>query len=270
MEPIDRTKAISKLRRQIAEIGKVKNQPRFNSDFKKWKRDTEVLISYTFGDKSRHLSDFTGIRFAPVSATGPTADFKRKTQYARGFDHAQAVLESMVDEVKNYWAPKKRIEPVTDEPATKNVAQGSKIFIVHGRDDGSKERVARFISTVGLQPIILHEQPNEGRTIIEKFETHSNVAFAVVILTPDDVGGLADDADNLRPRARQNVVFELGFFIGKLGRTRVAALHKERLELPSDYSGVVYIEFDTGSAWKFSLVKELKAAGFDVDANKAL
>ncbi|MEE8356570.1 MAG: nucleotide-binding protein, partial [Anaerolineales bacterium] len=100
-----------------------------------------------------------------------------------------------------------------------------KIFIVHGRDEEAKDSLARFLEKLGLEVIILHEQPNQGRTIIEKFEDYSDVGFAVVLLTPDDIGGRANDLE-LLPRARQNVVFELGFFIGALGRERVCALHK--------------------------------------------
>jgi predicted nucleotide-binding protein len=97
-----------------------------------------------------------------------------------------------------------------------------------------KESVARFLEKLDLRPIILHEQPNKGRTVIEKFEAHSDVGFAVVLLTPDDVGGLASSPDKLSRRARQNVILELGYFIGKLGRAKVCALYKEGVEIPSD------------------------------------
>ncbi len=121
---------------------------------------------------------------------------------------------------------------------------------------------------LGFEPVILHEQPNKGRTIITKFrEEAADVGFAVVLMTPDDHGG-KQSADT-RPRARQNVVFELGFFIGALGAERVAALVKGDVERPSDFDGVVYISLDQGH-WKIDLAKELKAAGFDVDFNKAI
>ncbi len=141
-----------------------------------------------------------------------------------------------------------------------------KVFVVHGRDNAAKEGVARFLQKVGLEPIILHEQPNAGRTIIEKFETYSgDVAFAVVLLTPDDQGSEAIEAPQVRPRARQNVIMELGYFIGKLGRTRVCALHKGSVELPSDYQGVVYVEMDAGGAWKARLAQELVQSRISID-----
>ena len=146
----------------------------------------------------------------------------------------------------------------------------NKIFIVHGRDESARETVARFLERLELEPVVLHEQPNEGRTIIEKFEDYAGVGFAVVLLTPDDLGALKDEKDNLKPRARQNVVFELGYFIGKLGRKNVCALLKGDVEKPSDYDGVLYPRLDDEGGWKMALIQELKAAGFDVDANRAV
>lgn len=143
-----------------------------------------------------------------------------------------------------------------------------KIFIVHGHDDGSRETVARFISKLDFEPIILHERPNRGRTIITKFQQEAaDVGFAVVLMTPDDEG--ANRGGKLNPRARQNVVFELGFFIGVLGPERVAAILKGELEKPSDFDGVAYISLDKGT-WKQALAKELEAAGFEIDWRKAM
>jgi predicted nucleotide-binding protein len=143
-----------------------------------------------------------------------------------------------------------------------------KVFIVHGRDDGTKETVARFVEKLGLEAIILHERPNKGRTIITKFREESEGAgFAIVLMTPDDLGKAAD-APDLRSRARQNVVFELGFFIGALQPARVAAMIKGDIERPSDLDGVVYISFDTD--WRTALAKELWAAKFEIDLNRAM
>jgi len=164
-------------------------------------------------------------------------------------------------------------KPATTEKQT--AVSDKKVFIVHGQDNETKAVVARFIEHCGLTPIILHEQTDQGRTIIEKFEQTSDVGFAVVLLTPDDLGGLREDISknpgNLKTRARQNVILELGYFIGKLGRSRVCALKKGDVELPSDFSGVVYTPYDgADEGWKIKLARELKAAGFSVDLNKAL
>ena len=148
---------------------------------------------------------------------------------------------------------------------------GNKVFIVHGHDGGLKETVARFVARLVLEPVILHEKPNEGNAIIEKFERHSrDASFAVVLLTPDDKGGATEsDPGTYRSRARQNVVLELGYFLGSLGRRKVCALYSEGVELPSDMSGILYIPVDSGNGWRLALAREIKASGFDVDLNKA-
>jgi predicted nucleotide-binding protein len=148
------------------------------------------------------------------------------------------------------------------------VPPSPEIFIVHGHDDEAKETVARYIEKLGGRAVILHEQPNSGRTLIEKFEKHANVEFAIVLLTPDDMGGKSPKT--LKFRARQNVIFELGFFFGKLGRNKVCALHKEEVEIPSDVQGVVYIPMDKAGAWRMTLLRELKAAELPLDFEKAI
>jgi predicted nucleotide-binding protein len=176
-----------------------------------------------------------------------------------------AVLQSAVE------ALEERLLDTTDE-VTPNRApeireKSNSIFIVHGHDDGPKQAVARFLERLGLKPLILHEQPSQGRTVIEKFEAYADVGFAVVILTPDD-----ECISNGKTifRARQNVILELGFFAGKLGRPKVCALKKGNVELPSDYIGVVYTEFDPHDGWKQELAKELDAAKYNVDWNKVM
>ena len=142
--------------------------------------------------------------------------------------------------------------------------------MVSGRDEGTTDTVARFLENLELDPVILREQPNEGRTIIEKFEEYAQVGFAVVLCTPDDVGALAAEQDQLKSRPRQNVVLEWGYFLGKIGRQRVCALIRGDMEIPSDYSGVVYIRMDDSQGWQLQLTRELYQAGLPVDANKIL
>lgn len=155
------------------------------------------------------------------------------------------------------------------EVKLKMPVSNNRIFIVHGHDHGALQTVARYLEKHKFEAIILHEQANSGRTIIEKIEANSDVGFAIVLLTPDDLGK-AKDASDYSLRARQNVILELGYFIGKLGRDRVCALKTAELEIPSDYVGVVWTEMDRAEAWKFQLAKELKAVGYDLDMNMVI
>lgn len=144
---------------------------------------------------------------------------------------------------------------------------GDKIFIVHGHDGDTKLQVAEFVERItGKRPVILHEQADSGQTVIEKFEKHASEAgFAIILLTADDEGK-AKGAGQLNLRARQNVVLEFGYFMAKLGRGRVAALHEAGVELPSDVTGVLYKSL--AGNWHTGLARELKAAGIEVDFSK--
>lgn len=146
------------------------------------------------------------------------------------------------------------------------------VFVVHGHDDAAVLSVERCLDRLGTQPIVLRELPGSGKTIIEKFEHYaSGSCFAVVLLTPDDLGGENANIPSLNARARQNVIFELGFFFAKLGRPRVIGLvkaGKTKLELPSDYLGVQYVDMDSGKGWQLELAKELENAGIPVDRSR--
>ena len=150
------------------------------------------------------------------------------------------------------------------------ISFGNEVFIVHGRDDGAKDAVALFIRDLGFNEIILDRKPNSGLTIIEKFEDHaSNAEFAIALLTPDDVGALKEEADNeLKSRARQNVILELGYFMGRLGRSKVCLLIKGKLENPSDLDGLLYVEMGDTEVWRMKVAKEMIQAGLPVDMNK--
>jgi predicted nucleotide-binding protein/predicted RNA-binding Zn-ribbon protein involved in translation (DUF1610 family) len=158
------------------------------------------------------------------------------------------------------------------QPRHKQASLTNDVFLVHGHDEEMKQAVARTLSKLDLNPIILHEQPNQGKTIIEKFEKNSDVQFAIVLLSPDDMSFTKTTSPkDARPRPRQNVVLELGYFVGKLSRERVFALKRDgNLELPTDISGVAYTLYDGAGHWRFELVRELKAVGYTVDANALL
>ena len=153
-------------------------------------------------------------------------------------------------------------------PPNQSREYSRKVFVVHGHHEGMREAVARFLEKLEFEPLILHEQANQGRTIIQKIEGNSDVGFAVVLLSPDDEG--AKTGESPQPRARQNVILELGYFIGRLGRDRVCALKSDDLEIPSDFHGVVYTPYDSNGGWRQALAKELAGAGFDIDWNSVM
>ena len=171
-------------------------------------------------------------------------------------------LHGKIDLIKTRVA----LTPILEDIAEKKVKLSSEIFIVHGHNDTVKLDVARTIEQLGFSPIILNEKANEGKTVIEKFETHADVSFAIILMTKDDVGNVKTES-NMNPRARQNVIFEFGFFCGKHGRERVCVLHEKGVELPSDIHGFVYVPIDSAGAWKLKVVNEMKAVGYNVDAN---
>jgi predicted nucleotide-binding protein len=184
---------------------------------------------------------------------------------ARSIALLEQAIRSLQEQLNEIGDSASEPTAMPDEPRE----HSKKVFIVHGHEDGPKQAVARFLTKLGLEPIILHEQPSRSRTIIEKIEEHGDVGFAVVLLTPDDEGRVKG-AGELEPRARQNVIAELGYFVARLKRERVCALVKEGVEIPSDFSGVVYVPYDDGEAWQRDLGRELQAAGYAIDWNKVM
>ncbi|WP_226507242.1 nucleotide-binding protein [Pseudomonas sp. MWU16-30317] len=149
-------------------------------------------------------------------------------------------------------------------------SKSNKVFIVHGKDEISKTNLEVFLHEIGLEPVVLHRQADEGMTIIEKFEKHSDVGYAFILLTPDEIAYLVsedtfpDDNRKKEYRARPNVIFEFGYFVGKLGRSRVCCLHTGHTALPSDVNGMVYKRFEKSiEEISYSIIKDLKASGYN-------
>jgi hypothetical protein len=182
-----------------------------------------------------------------------------------------ALREEITVSSRRLYSIKERLPLYGGRPeALPAAASGAEVFVVHGHDGELKATVARFLARLlGREPVILQEQPDRGRTIIEKFEAHAEQAgSAVVLLTADDQG--AATGKRLQPRARQNVVFELGFFLAKLGRGRGVVLYERDIELPSDIKGLLCVPIDNSGAWRNALARELQAAGLNVDPSALL
>ena len=179
------------------------------------------------------------------------------------YEKLMGYLQSLADD-EELWGETEEINI--------GVAQmNNKVFIVHGHDNEAKLETARTLTNGGFEPIILHEQPDSGRTIIEKIERFADVCYAVVLYTECDLGRDKNDSvDDERFRARQNVVFEHGYLISRLGRDHVTALVKGDVETPGDISGVVYTEMDKAGAWKMQLARNMQDVGLDIDMNTFL
>ena len=247
-----------KLKGIIDEIDVLINKKVDSSDagFEAWKTKTERFLIRRYGEKSLEYKKFKETRFSLMIFAMGTPDSAFVNACKDGLMTTKAIFLTYLEEMEEESsAPQK--------PSINSPTYG-KVFIVHGHDGELKQAVARIIEKQGIEAIILSEQANKGRTIIEKFEDYSDVSGAICLFTADDYGrAKADKTDNTR--ARQNVVLETGYFMGKLGRDHVVLLADKGIEMPSDLSGVVYT--DTAK-WEIDLLKELKAMGYTVDFNK--
>ena len=233
----------------------------FRSDFKKWDAFNGELLCRAFDDNQSPQSYYR--------------------EYGRTGDPNQLFGEDLVKEIKHQVSEKityldsllvrlpiipSSVEPEENDSKMtrqKNISSNN-VFIIHGHDSGLKNEVARFITELGYTPIILHEQPSSGKTIIEKIESYTDVCFAIVLYTPCDIGAV-NGSSEFKPRARQNVVFEHGFLSGKIGRERVCALIKDEVEKPGDIDGIIYVVYDGRGAWKKDIAREMEAIGLTIN-----
>ena len=257
-------KGIELLRGQIAK-GKelLAARPVTSDAYERWELLVRNYLEKAFGKNSPNVSSVTRVgRYGsfPMGAGEEWWEFHRAQSLTTQVTQLEGLVELLQTEIQLVQGTAPTVTPL---------ASGHKVFLVHGQDEGALHATARFLEKLHQEVIVLREQPNEGKTIIEKFEAYSDVGFAIVLLTADDRGGLINaQYDDQRPRARQNVIFELGYFIGRLGRNRVCALYRRGVEIPSDYSGVLYVELDEKESWRLELAREMKAAGLPVDMNR--
>lgn len=230
-----------------------------SQEFISWKTRAERFLRTHYGENSKEVVDFENTHFSLMIYTFNETESDYIEACKSGLVESKAVFEVYLEELKEN-------DVTPDNEATQdNSISKSKVFVVHGHDEALKQEVARIVEKQGLEAIILSEQANHGKTIIEKFEENTDVGAAICLFTGDDYGKAKDvEDDNLR--ARQNVVFEAGYFMGKLGRENVILIANPEIELPSDLQGVVYTN---EKSWQIDVLKELKAIGYAIDFNKA-
>jgi predicted nucleotide-binding protein len=239
--------------------------------FADWRDHTMAELRAVYDDKVVPIE----FEFATesVDTSSSLTDFSNKQE---SLDSGLKKLRDLIDRLELAVEPRDLQSDVAAAvPGGERVAgpANRNVFLVHGREaSGFREAAARFLEKLGLNAVILAEQANEGRTLIEKFEDKAlEVGYAVVLLTPEDSAyGLSDQPPTRPNRARQNVILELGYFMARLGRKRVVALLQEGVEVPTDILGIAYIPLDESGAWRTLLARELAAAGFEIDTRKLL
>ena len=203
------------------------------------------------------------IAFSPAAISVLVTKEAWQDAFRNGLSQALRLIDAAILQLEE------RGKPTVDQRSGPNqTGRAKEIFIVHGRDNECKQAVARFVEKLRFEAVMLAEQAGGGLSLMEKLEVSKDVVYAIILLTPDDVGGLRS-AEAQQPRARQNVIFEFGYFVGRLGRNRVCAIMKEMVEQPSNILGLKYIEFDQAGSWQQSLLRELKHLEPDLDANLA-
>lgn len=256
-----------KLEKFIAQIDDLMNLSRYDDEFDLWKKHVGALLRHAFGERVKQVSDFEGISYLNFFLAANSRNYNERSDYLSGLGVAKRLLRSIYDEVSEYF-PDDKVGK--NEVKDEGMLYDRKAFIVHGHDTELLLRVKTFLGKIDFEPIVLRDEPNKGRTIIEKFEQNAKVGFAVVLLTADDVGYDKGCPENKKPRARQNVVIELGYFIGRYGRERVIVLCDPTVERPGDIDGLIYIDCTNEPKWKTEIVKELRAANYKLDAQKVM
>ena len=262
---VDAAKAIELLKKQKEKAEQIAaSRPVTNDAVSSWEALTRNYLEMAFGANSPNVAEIMEVGSFKGGYVGAGPEFYENQRYET-LRTQITKLDSLMELLETQISLKHKEHP------SHSTLDGNSVFLVHGHNETVTQSVARFLEKLQLDVVILREEANRGNTVIEKFHEHANVAFAVALLTADDRGGpSAATFENQRPRARQNVIFELGFFIGKLGRKRVAALYQAGVEIPSDYQGVIFTPLDDGGAWKMLLARELNAAGLKVDMNLAM
>lgn len=240
------------------------------NEYSKWDKFNADFLRRIF--TTDELSEEYSMWFGGIISTSAQSLSQKITDLYKDIDSKLNRLDSISDrlELVPLSIGEQQNQPSTS-PGSRSTSKSKKVFVVHGHDEISKTNLEVFLREIGLEPIVLHRQADEGLTIIEKFEKHSDVSYAFIILTPDEVAYLAgeetkpDEEREKEKRARPNVIFEFGYFVGKLGRSKVCCLYTGNVVLPSDISGMIYKKFNTSvEEVAYGIIKDLKAQGYTV------
>lgn len=239
------------------------------NEYSKWNAFNVELLKRIF--TTEELAEEYSHWFVASVSMRPPSLGERITDLYKDIDQKIHRIDSIIERLE--------LIPLSNATSTttssKNLIRASvktkKVFVVHGHDEIAKTNLEVFLSEIGLEPIVLHRQADEGQTVIEKFEKHSDVGYAFILLTPDEIAYIKSDdskTDSERKkefRARPNVIFEFGYFVGKLGRSRVCCLYTGDVSLPSDVSGMIYKKYTTKiDEVAYSVIKDLKASGYEI------
>jgi predicted nucleotide-binding protein len=236
-------------------------------DFDQWSDYNEELLKQSFNNPQNEYKNDYATEYSVGFYLGGSSPQEKLNDFKENLEKKINVLRRLhakVDLLKSDI----EIASAVLVKTTVSTEANQNIFIVHGHDEAAKTKTARFIEKLGLNPIILHEQASGSKTVIEKIEAYSNVGFGIVLYTACDIGAKSEENPKYKSRARQNVVFEHGFLIGKIGRENVCALVKGEIETPNDISGVVYVKMDDEDAWHLKIARELRNSGYEIDMNK--
>jgi predicted nucleotide-binding protein len=275
---VSREEAKSKLQARIEKGLELKQQrvdtresfEGLSNDFSKWNSFNSELLKRIFTTEEL-VSEYNFWGAMAISMREPSLG-ERIAEVYKDIDKKIHRLDSIIERLELIPLSSVAASDTATAPETVSpLPRTKRVFVVHGRDEVAKTNLEVFLHEIGLEPIVLHRQADEGMTIIEKFERHSDVGYAFILLTPDEVAYLAsDDAkpDDQRAkelRARPNVIFEFGYFVGKLGRSRVCCLYTGDVTLPSDVSGMIYKRYERSiEEVAYSVIKDLKASGYVV------
>lgn len=268
---IPREEARAKLEERIKEGETIRNSKiqlygfeEKYQQFNNWSDYNSELLERIFSDK-KYKNEYIAKFLMPIYTSEPS--------YEKKLNNFQGYVDNKIQKLKSILG---RLDLIPESFAGKKISSlksySNKVFVVHGHDEGAKANLEIFLRDIGMEPIVLHRQADQGKTIIEKFEQYSDVGYAFILLTPDEVAYLvseekSEDRDRKKEkRARPNVIFEYGFFVGRLGRERVCCLLKGGISLPSDLSGIIYKQFNESiEEVGVGILKELKAAGYEVN-----